>query len=42
LALLVVVLAHPAIGLLRVASRRWINETTGALSTVGQAVQVAL
>lgn len=42
LALLVVLLAHPAFGLVRIASRRWTNETTGTLSTIGQAVQVAL
>ena len=42
LALLVVLLAHPAFGLLRVGSRRWANEQTGTLATLGQAVQVAL
>ena len=42
LALLVVLLAHPAVGLLRMASRRWAAESTGPLSTVGNAVQVAL
>ena len=42
LALLVVLLAHPAFGLLRSASRRWVSDDTGALSTIGQAVQVAL
>ena len=42
LALLVVLLAHPAVGLLRLAGRRWSKETNGALAIVGDAVQVAL
>lgn len=42
LALLVVLLAHPAVGLLRMASRRWVAETTGPLNTIGRAAQVAL
>jgi hypothetical protein len=42
LALLVVLLAHPAFGLVRIASRRWVTETSGPLNTIGQAVQVAL
>ena len=42
LALLVVLLAHPAFGLLKVAARRWTNEGTGPLSTIGAAVEVAL
>ena len=42
LALLVVILAHPAVGLVKIASRRWASETTGPLSTIGSAVEVAL
>ena len=42
LALLVVLLAHPALGLVRSAARRWTSDDTGALSTIGQAVAVAL
>lgn len=42
LALLVVLLAKPAFGLVKIASRRWVQETSGPLSTVGNAVQVAL
>lgn len=42
LALLVVLLAHPAVGLLRMGSRRWVVETSGPLNTLGRAVQVAL
>jgi hypothetical protein len=40
LALLVVVLAHPAMGLLRISSRRWANETNGPLARVGEAINV--
>ena len=43
LALIVVLLAKPAVGLLRLGSRRWVNENeTGPLATIGQAVNVAL
>jgi len=42
LALLVVLLTHPAVGLLKMASRRWVAETSGTLSTIGSAVEVAL
>lgn len=42
LALLVVLLAHPAFGLVRMASRRWISESDGSMATIGQAVAVAL
>ena len=42
LALLVVLLAKPAFGLVKIASRRWVSESTGPLSTVGNAVSVAL
>ena len=40
LALLVVILAHPAMGLLRISSRRWANEQTGPLARVGDAINV--
>lgn len=44
LTLLVIILAHPAFGLLRMASRRWSKESNegSALETLGDAVQVAL
>jgi hypothetical protein len=42
LALIVVLLAHPAFGLLKTASRRWAATGNGALSTIGSAVEVAL
>lgn len=42
LALIVVLLARPAFGLLKMSARRWSSEKTGVLSTVGQAVDVAL
>lgn len=42
LALLVVLLSKPAFGLVKMASRRWSVESSGPLSTVGNAVQVAL
>ena len=42
LALLVVLLAHPAVGLIKSASRRWVSEKSGPLSTIGNAVSVAL
>ena len=35
-------LLHPAVGLVRIASRRWVAEKSGPLATVGNAVQVAL
>ncbi|MEI6045039.1 MAG: hypothetical protein WCS37_11860 [Chloroflexota bacterium] len=42
LALIVVLLAHPAFGLVKTASRRWAATGNGALSTIGSAVEVAL
>lgn len=42
LALLVVLLSKPAFGLVKMASRRWVNETTGPINTIGQAAQMAL
>ncbi len=37
-----VILLHPAVGLLRMAARRWSNESNGALGLVGDTVKVAL
>ena len=42
LALIVVLLAKPAVGLVKIASRRWTRETEGVLSTIGNAVEVSL
>jgi len=42
LALIVVLLAKPAFGLLKMSSRRWVNEQTGKLATVGEAINTAL
>lgn len=42
LVLLVVILAHPAAGLVRMAARRWSQTSTGPMGTIGDAVQVAL
>lgn len=39
--LLVVVLAKPASGIIKMAARRWANETTGPLRTIGVAIAVA-
>lgn len=42
LALLVVLLAHPAFGILAMASKRWVTESSGPIGTVGQASQIML
>lgn len=42
LALLVVILSHPALGMVRIASRRWANEQTGTLAKIGDAINVGL
>jgi hypothetical protein len=42
LALIVVILANPAMGLARIASRRWANETPGPLAKIGDAINVGL
>lgn len=42
LALLIVLLAHPAFGVVKMASRRWARETSGPLQTVGTAAQIIL
>ena len=42
LTLLTILLAHPAVGLLRCAARRWSGESQGVMGTIGDAVQVAL
>ena len=35
-------LLHPAVGLIRMAARRWQRESTGAMTTVGGSVAVNL
>jgi hypothetical protein len=35
-------LLHPAVGLVKMAGRRWTNETTGVCNTLGQALQIGL
>lgn len=35
-------LLHPAVGLVRMASRRWISESDATMGTVGAAALVAL
>lgn len=42
LVVLTTLLLHPAVGLVRMASRRWSNDSNGVMGTVGDAVQVAL
>ena len=42
LVVITALLLHPAVGLLKMASRRWTAEGHGALSTIGSAVGVAL
>lgn len=42
LTLLTILLAHPAVGLVKLAARRWTQESNGAMNTVGGAVKVAL
>ena len=42
LTLLVVLLSKPAFGLVRMASRRWSNDDSGALGLVGDMVKVSL
>ena len=39
---LVTLLLHPAIGLLKMAGRRWSSDYTGPLEAVGDFTQVAL
>lgn len=41
LALLVVVLAKPAEGLLKIAARRWTRETSGPTKLIGEMVEVS-
>lgn len=41
LVLLVVILAHPAFGIVNMATKRWITQTSGPLATAGAAFQVA-
>ena len=35
-------LLHPALGLVRMASRRWTTQNTGSVATIGEALVVAL
>ena len=43
LVIITALLLHPAVGLVRLAARRWIIEdVVGPLSTIGAAVEVAL
>jgi hypothetical protein len=35
-------LLHPAVGLVKMSSRRWVNESTGICNTIGQALQIGL
>ena len=42
LVVITALLLHPAVGLLKMASRRWTAEGNCALSTIGSAVGVAL
>jgi hypothetical protein len=42
LALIVVILAHPAMALVRIGSRRWVNEQTGTLAKIGDAINVGM
>jgi hypothetical protein len=40
--LAIVLLSKPAVGIVKMAARRWSKESDGAMGTVGDAVQVAL
>ena len=42
LTLLTIIRAHPAIGIVRMAARRWTQESDGAMGTVGGAVKAGL
>jgi len=42
LVLITSILLHPALGLIKMSSRRWSRESTGAVSTIGDAVGVIL
>ena len=42
LIILTVILMKPAEGLVKMAARRWSRDSTGAMGTIGDAVQVAL
>lgn len=42
LIILMVILVQPAKGLVKIAARRWSQESTGPMGTIGDAVQVAL
>lgn len=42
LVLITSLLLHPALGLVKMSSRRWSRESDGAASTIGDAVAVIL
>lgn len=42
LALIVVLLVAPAKGVVKMAARRWANESKGVLANIGDAVKVSL
>ncbi len=42
LIILTVILVQPAKGLVKIAARRWSQDSTGPMGTIGDAVQVAL
>ena len=42
LVVLTTLLLHPAVGLVRISSRRWSRDSDGVMGVVGDAVQVAL
>lgn len=42
LIILTIILAKPAEGLVKMAARRWSQDSTGPMGTIGDAVQVAL
>jgi hypothetical protein len=42
LIILTVILTKPAFGLVKMAARRWSNDSNGAMGTIGDAVTVAL
>jgi hypothetical protein len=37
-----VILLHPAVGLVKMASRRWIREEQGSRNIIGQAIEIGL
>jgi hypothetical protein len=39
---LVILLAHPVIGLLRIDAKRWSKESDGPMGVIGDAIQMSL